>query len=203
MSNEKMREGILSIDYLKSILRLGADGRFYWRSRVINDFPCVRTARSWNSKYANKLAGSVRKPRRGVASYWVIALQIGDRFHHIYAHRLVIAFNSGTWPDGYIDHIDGNGLNNSVENLRVVCSSVSSMNKPLQKNNRTGVPGVSLNKRGAYRVQAGLGGQVFHLGYFSDLFSAACAKKSFEARNAYHDNHGRKSALVNFGMDNS
>ena len=181
------------IDYLKSILCARDDGFFIWRRRSDDMFSQPRHATAWNARYAGNIAGSERAPRKGIASYWVISLYHAERMIHLYTHRLVLAFANGQWPDGYVDHIDGNGLNNRISNLRVVSSSVSGRNKPVQKNNKTGIPGVSIDRRGYYRVQAGKEGNVYHLGYFSDFLSAACAKKSFEARNGFHNNHGRLS----------
>lgn len=59
------------------------------------------------------------------------------------SHRAVWLYMTGKWPEGDIDHIDGNGLNNRFENLREVSRSVNSRNQVKRKTNKSGISGVS------------------------------------------------------------
>lgn len=45
------------------------------------------------------------------------------------AHRVIWFLCNGYWPEGWIDHIDGNKSNNSLENLREVTFSQSNANR--------------------------------------------------------------------------
>lgn len=57
----------------------------------------------------------------------------------IFLHKLIM----GEPPAGlWIDHIDGNKLNNRTQNLRFVTPSQSACNRPVGKNNPLGVKGV-------------------------------------------------------------
>ena len=49
-----------------------------------------------------------------------------------------------------VDHLDGDSLNNKVNNLRLVTQSVNSLNKKKQSNNSSGVTGVSFHTRDRY-----------------------------------------------------
>lgn len=58
-------------------------------------------------------------------------------------HRLVWLYVHGIWPDGLIDHINGDKSDNRLENLRVVDHMGNMQNQPkARKTNRTGFAGV-------------------------------------------------------------
>ena len=63
------------------------------------------------------------------------------------AHRLVWLIEHGSFPKLFIDHIDGNKLNNKIENLREATSKQNNENKGVPKNSKTGVRGVSYNRK--------------------------------------------------------
>ena len=79
-------------------------------------------------------AGGVRKSDK--TSYYQVKVN-GKKF---LAHRIVWEMaNKQPIPSGMqIDHIDRNGLNNKIENLRLVTAAVNSRNKSKQSRKKVG-----------------------------------------------------------------
>lgn len=59
-------------------------------------------------------------------------------------HRLILGIDD---PDVLVDHIDGNGLNNTRANLRVCDSAENQRNRGANRNNKLGLKGVFECKR--------------------------------------------------------
>ena len=105
-------------------------------------------------------------------------------------HRLVWLLHHGHWPDQDIDHINGDGLDNRIENLRVVGHAINAKNRKIYKNNSTGVPGVfPVGNR--WRVLVRSGGKLNHVGYFDSFEDAVQARLKASRRFGFHGNHGR------------
>ena len=63
-------------------------------------------------------------------------------------HRIVYFLNTGIDPEEkQVDHIDRNRLNNKISNLRLATNKQNQDNRKKQKNNTSGVTGVSWHKR--------------------------------------------------------
>lgn len=85
-------------------------------------------------------------------------------------HRVIMDALSGQ----FVDHIDGNRLNNTRANLRFVTQQQNLQYRRVFQSSSTGLKGVS---RHANRWQAriGLNGQIIHLGYYVQADAAAQA----------------------------
>ena len=58
-------------------------------------------------------------------------------------HRLIWVWHNGDIGSNMvIDHIDNNGFNNKIENLRLVDPVINARNKPMLKSNKSGIHGV-------------------------------------------------------------
>lgn len=91
-----------------------------------------------NKKKVGDFAGSITTKQDGSCPRWTVYLN--GKPHN--AAR-VIAILLGYDIEGYvIDHIDGNALNNKLENIRVVSCLENNRNKRKSKNNITGETGV-------------------------------------------------------------
>jgi len=106
-------------------------------------------------------------------------------------HRLIFMMHHGYMPK-IIDHIDGNPLNNKIENLREATSSQNGYNKKISKANTSGKKGVCWKKdKSKYKVELTINSKPTFLGYYKD-YELACLVAD-EARNKYHGefaNHG-------------
>lgn len=102
--------------------------------------------------------------------------------NHILLHRLIMDCDNNNL---YIDHIHGNKTKNDnrKSNLRIATPSQNMMNKPLLKNNTSGVTGVSWNKRKAeWESYITIDDKRKGLGYFSNFDDAVAARKAAEEK---------------------
>lgn len=90
------------------------------------------------------------------------------------AHRLVWVLHHKEWPSSFVDHINGNKLDNRIENLRVVSKSQNGMNRAKQQNNTSGYVGVYFDKRGKrWRAQIKIQSKTKSLGSYKTKEEAA------------------------------
>lgn len=129
-------------------------------------------------------AGNIKSDGRYITLH---ATLIGVKKRY-YAHRIIWELHNGSIPEGIcIDHIDGNGLNNRIGNLRAVSLSENQRNSKLDLRNTTGIQGITIHNRGGFTVSCA--GK--YIKYTSDFFEACCARKSAELNQNFHINHGR------------
>ena len=133
----------------------------------------------WNSRYAGKIAGSVKSDGH-------IEVSIG---HSLYkAHRLAWLYMRGEPVPDLIDHEDRDKANNRWGNLREATKSQNGANMRLRSSNTTGIKGTGVLK-GRHRARIMLDGKEHHLGYFDTLEEAAVARR--EAAERLHGEFAR------------
>jgi len=108
-----------------------------------------------------------------------------------YAHRLAWLYVYGSFPEKDIDHIDGNGLNNKIDNLRAVTHQENGRNRRQSSANTSGCTGVTFYKRDKkWYSHICINGKMINLGFYIDWSDAVCARKSAEIKYGFHENHG-------------
>lgn len=92
--------------------------------------------------------------------------------HQIRMHRLIM-----NAPDGVdVDHIDGNGLNNTRMNLRLATRSQNSCNRNIRNDNTSGYKGVSFHRAtGKWQATITVNGKSAYLGLYATAEDAGAA----------------------------
>jgi hypothetical protein len=101
--------------------------------------------------------------------------------HGVCLHRIVMNCPKGL----YVDHIGGDDTTNDnrKSNLRITTNSQNLMNRRLQKNNTSGVTGVSWNKLGnKWEAYIKINKKIIHLGRYAEKEDAINARKKAERK---------------------
>jgi hypothetical protein len=106
-------------------------GLFTWKYRP-------DTRKEVNSRFAGKPAGCITTFSRGKQYH---TIRVNDVLY--LSHRLAWLYVHGEWPDKEIDHVDGDGLNNKIANLRLATHTENMINKTKQRNSESGLKGIS------------------------------------------------------------
>jgi len=127
-----------------------------------------------------KEAGSIRPD-----GYKNIGVRINGKTKDFKAHRLAWLLNYKAFPKNNIDHINGNRIDNRMDNLRDATAPENNQNLRIpQKNNKTGVLGVSLDK-GMYKAQLCINGKNKNIGRFYTIKEATNAY--IQAKRKHHE----------------
>lgn len=107
------------------------------------------------------------------------------------AHRLAWLYVHGRFPDSEIDHLNGNGLDNRLCNLREATRSENGKNTRLRPDNKSGTSGVYWReRRRKWESLITVDGKQIFLGYHDNLQEAVSARKNAERMYNFHSNHG-------------
>lgn len=141
----------------------------------------------------NRLAPLQWRVLRNGKNFYAIAniVYVGRSALTVSMHRMIMSF-----PEGMsVDHINGNGLDNRKENLRICrhIDNCKNRRKNYGKHLPKGVTRVKRNDRILYSSRITSNRKVYNLGYFSDpeLAKNAYEKKSIEL----HGEFSRKENL--------
>ena len=120
--------------------------------------------------------------KSGNIAGWITVASRGKKYRRIsflntqkYVHQLVFLYHHGFIPD-YIDHINGNSLDNRIENLREATQSLNGANSKLANTNTSGFKGVTWRKdTKKWMAQITKNKKHYNLGSFESIEAAATA----------------------------
>jgi len=94
-----------------------------------------------------------------------------------YNHRIIWNLHYGEIPENMeIDHIDGNPLNNKIENLRLCNRQQNCFNTKSKRTSTSKYKGVSFsNREKCWKAQIQLDGKNYHIGNFKSEYEAHLA----------------------------
>ena len=107
-----------------------------------------------NVKTNKAVRGRKDCKRNGKWRYLRMLLTVNGREYNFYSHHVVWAWHNGRFPTMQIDHVNGNGFDNHIGNLREVTQSENNMNRLYRwkPNAKTGLPGVCKHGNG-YQIK--------------------------------------------------
>jgi hypothetical protein len=158
---------MLTQELLHERLEYRDDGNLYWKVKVPRSQVKVGAIAGYIKRASN---------RKGETRFYRF-VSIGKVRYR--AHRLVWFYHHGVWPSELLDHKDGNGLNNRLDNLREATHSTNAFNTGISANNTSGYKGVSYNRKAnRYHAYIYINRKYKHLGCYT---TAEEASKVYEA----------------------
>lgn len=155
----------LTAEYLRERLHYDPEtGVFTWRPKDGTGKDDGR----WNTRYAGAKAGSLD------LSEGYVRVKIDGVFYK--AHTLAWLYQTGAWPEFFIDHRNRERADNSWTNLRAATRSDNARNASLRKDSTSRRKGVTwLKSRDRWAAVIRVHGKQRCLGLFRDKEAAAIA----------------------------
>lgn len=151
---------IVTPDVVRQLLDYDSEtGVLTWRARGVS---------SWDARFAGTTAFTALED----------GYHTGTIFRRVFfAHRVAYAHFHGKWPKQHIDHINRKRTDNRISNLRDATPTTNNRNKSRQKNNTSGVTGVSWNRASkAWEAYINVEGKRKRIGMFGTVLQAADAR---------------------------
>jgi hypothetical protein len=163
-----MKREELTQERLKELLHYDHEtGIFTWKERSVEIFKTQRDCNAWNTRYANKKAGT-----KGECGYMI---RINNKKY--LSRRLAWFYTYSEWPEDELDQIDADVFNDAIKNLRNATRTDSHYKKRQIKYSKYMMGVKSANSlKNPYMSQIKIKGKTMHLGLF---------KTEQEAHEAY------------------
>jgi hypothetical protein len=133
----------------------------------LKDFFEIVDGELWRKEFTNKKGTFFkRKKVENKVNHSNGYCQIRFKRKTVYYHNIIWILSQGDIPEGLvIDHIDGNRINNNIDNLRVVTIRQNSHNQDIHRNGR--LFGCSFVKdRNKWRARIRINGKKISLGSY-------------------------------------
>ena len=158
-------------EYVRECLDYDPDtGKFQWRKRPLAHFATLLACNGWNTRYVGKPVGHMAD------RYLMIGISHNASCGLYSAHRLAWLLIHGEPIPDFIDHIDGDRVNNRIGNLRSATHGANMANARLRRDNTTGVKGVILRKDGRFMAYITHNKKRYHLGLHDTLEEATAMR---------------------------
>lgn len=168
-----------ALDWFRKNLYL-VDNVLHWGEPV----DCLIKKRG--SQYLNKRAGVVSmrgyiQVRRGVQKFM--------------AHRIIWGLHYGSWPDSGIDHINGDRLDNRIDNMRDETQFANCKNAAKYPRKEPWIATGVVRSGNGFSAQAQVDKKAVYLGKFKCHTAAMIARKLFDQSNGFSDRHGAEARV--------
>jgi hypothetical protein len=160
------------------------------RPRPVESFDSPGRHRWWTRKFCGQAAGYTHATRSGKR---YVSFEIDGALYAV--HRIIWAIVHGAIsPALEIDHVDGDGTNNRLSNLRLASRATNAKNLKRSKLNTSGVTGVWWAKHaGKWCASGHTNGTVQHIGLFSSFDDAVAARRAWQDKHQFHHAHGLRT----------
>lgn len=164
-------------------------GIMTWRSRDPSMFDVAdgyaeRLCAMWNKKFAGRIAFT-NVTHKG----YLVGKLLG---RNAFAHRVAFALYNDRWPEGLVDHDNGDRQDNRPGNLFDVDAGQNARNAKRRSDNRSGCTGVGFHRReGVWYARITVNNQLRILGRFSEFEDAVRVRREAEKWLGFHPRHGR------------
>jgi hypothetical protein len=156
-------------------------GILTWLERPLSDFPSERIGKAWNTRQVGNPAFHQQ------SSHGYRTGRLGGK--NYYAHRVIWMIVYGREPAN-VDHINGDGWDNRLCNLRECSHAENLRNMKRNKRNTSGVTGV---KRAHSRWAVQIGKDKF--GSYPTMGEAAAVRRQLEHERGYSAGHGQPKTV--------
>ena len=162
-------------------------GLLHFKERPVSHFKSKASHAKSTAKTKGRTVDTIHNNGRGKK---YLKLKVDGK--QLLAHRVAWIIHYGCEPE-YIDHINGDSLDNRIVNLRNTSMTENNRNVRMHKTNTSGTTGVHKNKKnGKFVVHIWDRNKQINLGTYLDEHQAIAARKGAEIALNYHRNHGAK-----------
>jgi hypothetical protein len=137
-------------------------------SWYVDDNSSIRWARKANGgKHIGDLVGMSNVS----GGHRICLLTINRKLIPFVESNVIWFLRNNNWAESEIDHIDGNPLNNSIDNMRLASRSENCCNTALRSDNKTGYKGI-YPRYGKWSVQIWKDKKCHNLGIYETIEEA-------------------------------